>query len=116
MKKTYYPRLDETLCKAVLPNGLTVMVVPKPGFSRKIAYFMTDYGSIHTKYARELAELLPLLTSLWLLPAVFPATREQMRDKFRFLGEMLENMGVPLFDEQLWRVVDAFFDQLPGQE
>ena len=28
-------------------------------------------GSIHTKYARELAELLPLLTSLWLLPAVF---------------------------------------------
>lgn len=73
-------------------------------------------GSIHTRYARELAELLPLLTSLWLLPAVFPATREQMRDKFRFLGEMLESMGVPLFDEQLWRVVDAFFDQLPGQE
>ena len=31
MKKTYYPRLDETLCKKVLPNGLTVMVVPKPG-------------------------------------------------------------------------------------
>ena len=50
MKKTYYPRLDETLCKKVLPNGLTVMVVPKPGFSRKIAYFMTDYGSIHTGF------------------------------------------------------------------
>ena len=50
MKKTYYPRLDETLCKKVLPNGLTVMVVPKPGFSRKIAYFMTDYGSIHTAF------------------------------------------------------------------
>ena len=50
MKQTYYPRLDETLCKKVLPNGLTVLVVPKPGFSRKIAYFMTDYGSIHTAF------------------------------------------------------------------
>ena len=50
MKKTYYPRLDETVCRKVLPNGLTVMVVPKPGFSRKIAYFMTNYGSIHTAF------------------------------------------------------------------
>ena len=30
-------------------------------------------GSIHTEYAKEIAELLPLLTSLWLLPTVFPA-------------------------------------------
>ena len=50
MKKTYYPRLDETLCTRVLPNGLTVLVVPKPGFSRKIAYFMTNYGSVHTSF------------------------------------------------------------------
>ena len=33
-------------------------------------------GSIHTEYAKEIAELLPLLTSLWLLPSVFPATKE----------------------------------------
>ena len=50
MKKTYYPRLDETVCRKVLPNGLTVMVVPKPGFSRKIAYFLTNYGSVHTDF------------------------------------------------------------------
>ena len=43
-------------------------------------------GSIHTQYPREIAELLPLLTSLWLLPSVFPATREEMRRKFEFLG------------------------------
>ncbi len=50
MKKTYYPRLDETVCRAVLPNGLTVLVVPKPGFTRKIAYFVTNYGSVHTSF------------------------------------------------------------------
>ena len=40
-------------------------------------------GSIQTKYARELSELLPL-ADFWLLPAVFPATAEEMRRKYRF--------------------------------
>ncbi len=50
MKHTYYPRLDETVCRRQLPNGLTIMVVPKPGFTRKIAYFVTHYGSCHTAF------------------------------------------------------------------
>ena len=50
MEKQYFPQLDETLYKAVLPNGLTVMVVPRPGFTKKLAYFITDFGSIHTKF------------------------------------------------------------------
>ena len=58
-------------------------------------------GSIHTEYAREIAELLPLLTSLWLLPSVFPASREEQRRKFTFLGEMLDKMGVPLMDDSI---------------
>ncbi len=45
-----YPRLDERLYRQVLPNGLTVLVAPRKGFSRKIAYFMTDYGAIHTHF------------------------------------------------------------------
>lgn len=70
-------------------------------------------GSIHTEYAHESAELLPLLTSLWLLPSVFPATKKQMRRKFYFLGDMLEKMGVPLMDDSLYILVDQFFDQIP---
>ena len=70
-------------------------------------------GSLHTEYPKEIAELLPLLTSLWLMPAVFPATKAEMRRKFTFLGEMLERMGVPLFDEGIRAVVDQFFDQIP---
>lgn len=73
-------------------------------------------GSIHTEYPREIAELLPLLTSLWLLPSVFPATKTEMKHKFYFLGDMLEKMGVPLMDEGIYALVEAFFDQLPEQE
>ncbi len=50
MKMIHYPQLDTQLYKTVLPNGLTVMVVPKPGFSRKLAYFATDFGAIHRDF------------------------------------------------------------------
>lgn len=69
-------------------------------------------GSIHTKYAKEIAELMPLLTSLWMLPSVFPGSKEDMKHKFLFIGEMLEKMGVPLFDQEILQIVDDFFDQL----
>ena len=69
-------------------------------------------GSIHTEYAKEIAELLPLMTSLWLLPSVFPGTVDEMRRKFRFMGEMLEKMGVPLVDDSIAALVDAFFGKV----
>ena len=53
MTKTYYPELDETLYTQVLENGLTVAVVPRKGFTKKLAYFVTDYGSIHTDFLLE---------------------------------------------------------------
>ncbi len=53
MKSHYYPELDETLCLEVLENGLTVAVVPRKGFTKSLAYFVTDYGSIHTDFSLE---------------------------------------------------------------
>ena len=51
MTKTYYPRLDETVWRETLPNGLSLCVIKRPGFVRKCAYFVTDFGSIHTKFS-----------------------------------------------------------------
>lgn len=73
-------------------------------------------GSLHTEYAKEIAELLPLLTSLWLLPTVFPADKERMKHKFYFLGDMLEKMGVPLMDDSIYALVEEFFDKMPDEK
>ena len=48
-----YPRLDERVYRETLSNGLKVIVLPRPGFSRKIAYFVTDFGAIHTSFSFE---------------------------------------------------------------
>ena len=53
MTTEFYPGLDETVCRERLPNGLQVAVVPRKGFSKKLAYFVTDYGSIHTDFSFE---------------------------------------------------------------
>jgi predicted Zn-dependent peptidase len=50
MNKIHYPALGETVCRSVLPNGLTVMVAPRPGFTKKLAYFVTDFGAIHRNF------------------------------------------------------------------
>ena len=46
-----YPRLDERVYRETLPNGLDVIVLPRSGFSRKIAYFITDFGAMHTHFS-----------------------------------------------------------------
>lgn len=48
-----YPRLSENVFRRVLSNGLTVIVVSRPGFQRKLAYFATDFGSIHRDFIWE---------------------------------------------------------------
>ena len=73
-------------------------------------------GSVHTAYAKEIAELMPLLTSLWLLPAVFPSDKEGMKKKFHFLGDMLEKMGVPLMDDSIYALVEEFFEKIPDEK
>ena len=51
MTRFDYPELDETLYREVLENGLDIAVIPRRGFTRKLAYFVTDYGSVHTGFS-----------------------------------------------------------------
>ena len=53
MNPIHYPELDETVYREVLENGLTVTVVPRKGFTKTLAYFVTDFGSIHTEFTYE---------------------------------------------------------------
>ena len=51
MNRLEFPELDEVLYRETLENGLTVLVLPRKGFSKSLAYFMTDYGSVHTRFS-----------------------------------------------------------------
>lgn len=50
METRRYPELGEEVVWETLSSGLTVAVVPRPGFTRKLCYLATDFGSIHTAF------------------------------------------------------------------
>lgn len=68
-------------------------------------------GSINTEYTKELSELLPLI-SFWFIPSVFPATEEELRHKYQFVTEVLEHMGLPLYDDDTMSFIEKFITDI----
>ena len=68
-------------------------------------------GSIKTEYVKEISELLPLI-NFWLMPSVFPATEEELHHKYRFVMEVLEHMGLPIFDDEAVSFTEKFITDI----
>lgn len=73
-------------------------------------------GSIQTKYANELSEIIPLLTNLWLAPTIYPASADELLGKFAFVGDLLSKMGLPLIDDEISDMVKRSFTQIAEGE
>ena len=50
MTKTEYPRIGETVLRETLPNGLRLVVVPKPGYRKRFALFAARYGGMDLRF------------------------------------------------------------------
>jgi predicted Zn-dependent peptidase len=87
MKENYYPQLDETVVWDTLANGLTIAVVPKKGFQKKLAYFVTDFGSIHTNFKLDGADFkAPDGVAHFLEHKMFDLPRGEISGEFAALG------------------------------
>ena len=71
-------------------------------------------GSVQTEYARELAELLPLV-NFWMLPSIFPATEEELLHKYHFVMEVLSHMGLPLYNEDSISFTEKLITDMTGK-
>ena len=87
MELRTYPAWGEQVARTVLPNGLTVAVVTRPGFCKKLAYFVTDYGSMHTKFRLEGREVeTPAGVAHYLEHKMFDLPRGEVSGEFAALG------------------------------
>jgi predicted Zn-dependent peptidase len=50
MEQLVYPKLQETVWRERMDNGLEVYVLPKPGFAKTYATFTTKFGSIDNRF------------------------------------------------------------------
>ena len=65
-------------------------------------------GSITTEYPHEAAEVLMLLSNVWINPLVFKENKEDFTSKVYFLKELLEKIGMPLMDERVLNATLAY--------
>ncbi|MGG5332791.1 TetR/AcrR family transcriptional regulator [Enterococcus sp. AZ163] len=57
-------------------------------------------GSIQVENAQPLAEFLVLL-DFWFIPSLFPGGNEEFYQRYLFITELLDKMGLPIRDEEM---------------
>lgn len=58
-------------------------------------------GSIKTQYPKELAEVLMLLSNIWLNPMIFLSSPKESLNRCYFFRDMLLNLGIDLIDDSM---------------
>lgn len=87
MEKQYYPELDEQVFRTKLSNGLTVAVIRRPGFQKKLCYFAADYGSIHRVFTMDGKHYeAPMGTAHYLEHKLFDMPDRDISEEFAALG------------------------------
>lgn len=87
MSWTSYETLAEKVYRRTLPNGLQVMVVPRPGFTKKLAYFVADFGAIDLSFTLNGEEVtLPQGTAHYLEHKLFDMPDMDVSARFAALG------------------------------
>ncbi len=87
MEKYDYPQVGETLYKAKLPCGLQVAVLPRPGFTKKLCYLVTDFGAIHTEFTMDGEEYtVPAGIAHYLEHKLFDMPGRDITGEFAALG------------------------------
>ena len=87
MIQRHYPELGENIFWDTLPNGLTLAVVPREGFQKKLAYFVTNYGSVHTEFTLDgKAYKVPDGVAHYLEHKIFDLPRGEVSAEFAVLG------------------------------
>jgi len=69
-------------------------------------------GSITVQYPKQVAETFSILMTLWFSPILFPVSKEEYMQKYDYLKYLLDNIGLPVFDNVLRGKVERAFDNI----
>ena len=82
-----YAALSERIYRKTLANGLQVVVVPRDGFTKKLAYFVTDFGAIDLSFTLNGEQVeLPMGTAHYLEHKLFDMPDFDVSARFAALG------------------------------
>ena len=71
-----------------------------------------DDGSITVQYPNQVAETFSILLTLWFNPILFPVSKDDYMQKYDYLKYLLDNIGLPVFDNELRGKAERAFDNI----
>ncbi|MGL6199200.1 MAG: TetR/AcrR family transcriptional regulator [Lachnospiraceae bacterium] len=69
-------------------------------------------GSIKSYNAHLLSEFTILLTDFWLIPSIYPCTKQELLEKIVFVKGLFDLMGFPFFDEEMIELFTNMLDKI----
>ncbi|MDN3955898.1 TetR/AcrR family transcriptional regulator [Sporolactobacillus laevolacticus] len=69
-------------------------------------------GSIVTDCSKELSEVVMLLFNVWINPGIFAVNKDQFTNKIYFLKKLLNNIGLPIIDDEIMAAFNDFRDAI----
>jgi AcrR family transcriptional regulator len=73
-----------------------------------IAEGMAD-GSIRQGEPKMLAELFMMLVNFWMIPTIFPCTKEETLAKMKMIKDVCDGLGFPVVDKELEKIYKKVF-------
>jgi len=68
-------------------------------------------GLISVAYPKQMAQVMTLLTNMWLNPMILPASEQEMNDRVSFLKELGDSLGIPVIDDETKALMIRFFEK-----
>lgn len=65
-------------------------------------------GSIQTEYPKQLAEVIMLISNIWLNPMVYTCNPDEMPEKMRFYQHLLNVLGLDIIDEEMIETMSRY--------
>ena len=87
-----------------------------PNFVQPILEEGVSDGSLKAEHPKELAEVLMILTDVWLHPLMVPTSSESMKNRCQVFDQILRGMGMDLLDDEMTAAYIHYSELLNGQK
>lgn len=77
-----------------------------PAYQELIEEGIRD-GSIKNDSPKQTAEIITFMTNFWMVPTIFPFTKEEGSARLKMVKELSAFMGVPLLDDEIMQQLEA---------
>lgn len=115
ISRRYDPLLDETLIKKELSSGLTVYYIPKKGYQKKFAYFVTKYGALYNEFTENGSSevtKMPLGIAHFLEHKIFESSERNIFTEFSKFGANVNAYTNFQATAYMFSTVDHFYPSL----